>query len=106
MTSGCNPAARSTASRAGDAEARTTRTCSTLSSRHGRCITRPMRFGLVGTGYWARVTHAAAISSTPGATLNAVWGRNQQAAKDLAAEHAASAFSGEEAIDAFLDSVD
>ena len=65
-----------------------------------------MRFGLAGTGYWARVTHAAAISSTPGATLNAVWGRNQQAAKDLAAEHGATAFTGEDAIDAFLDSVD
>jgi predicted dehydrogenase len=65
-----------------------------------------MRFGLVGTGYWARVTHATAISSTPGATLDAVWGRNQQAAKDLAVEHGATAFSGQDGIGAFLDSVD
>ncbi len=65
-----------------------------------------MRFGLVGTGYWARVTHATAISSTPGATLSAVWGRNQQAAKDLAGEHGATAFAGQDAIDDFLDAVD
>ncbi len=65
-----------------------------------------MRFGLVGTGYWARATHAAAITSTPGASLEAVWGRNPQATASLAAEHGAAAFTGEEAIDAFLDGVD
>jgi predicted dehydrogenase len=65
-----------------------------------------MRFGLVGTGYWARVTHATAISSTPGATLGAVWGRSPQAAKELASAHGATAFTGEEAIDDFLDAVD
>lgn len=26
----------------------------------------PLRFGLVGTGYWARVTHAPALASTDG----------------------------------------
>jgi predicted dehydrogenase len=65
-----------------------------------------MRFGLVGTGYWARATHAAAIASTQGASLAAVWGRNPQAAASLAGEHGAAAFSGEEAIDAFLEGVD
>jgi predicted dehydrogenase len=65
-----------------------------------------MRFGLVGTGYWARATHAAAIASTPGATLSAVWGRNPRAAADLAAEHGAAPFSGADAIDAFLASVE
>ena len=65
-----------------------------------------MRFGLVGTGYWARVTHAAAISSTPGATLSAVWGRDRDKAAALADEHGATPFAGEEAIDAFLDTVD
>jgi predicted dehydrogenase len=65
-----------------------------------------MRFGLVGTGYWARVTHATGISSTPGATLSAVWGRNHQAAKDLAGEHDAIAFTGEDSIDDFLHAVD
>jgi predicted dehydrogenase len=65
-----------------------------------------MRFGLVGTGYWARATHAAAIASTAGASLTAVWGRNPEATASLAAEHGAAAFTGEGAIDAFLDGVD
>jgi predicted dehydrogenase len=65
-----------------------------------------MRFGLVGTGYWARVTHAAAISSTPGATLSAVWGRDHRAAAGLAGEHGATAFAGEDSIDEFLQAVD
>jgi predicted dehydrogenase len=65
-----------------------------------------MRFGLVGTGYWARVAHATAIASTPGAELSAVWGRNPQAAANLAADFGATPFSGEDAIGAFLDGVD
>ena len=32
----------------------------------------PLRFGLVGTGYWARVTHAPALASTGGIELAAV----------------------------------
>jgi len=65
-----------------------------------------MRFGLVGTGYWARATHATAIALTPGATLGAVWGRNPRAAADLAAEHGATPFIGAYAIDDFLADVD
>jgi predicted dehydrogenase len=65
-----------------------------------------MRFGLVGTGYWARATHATAIALTPGVTLSAVWGRNPQAAADLAADHGATPFTGADTIDAFLDGVD
>lgn len=34
-----------------------------------------MRFGLAGTGHWARVAHAPALASTPGVSLDAVWGR-------------------------------
>ncbi len=37
---------------------------------------RPLRFGLAGTGYWARITHAPALASTAGIELAAVWGRN------------------------------
>jgi predicted dehydrogenase len=65
-----------------------------------------MRFGLIGTGYWARVTHATAIALTPGVTLSAIWGRNPQATADLAAEHGATPFAGADAIDAFLDGID
>jgi predicted dehydrogenase len=62
-----------------------------------------MRFGLVGTGHWAKITHAAALASTPGAELTAIWGRNPVAAAALAAEHGATAY---EDFDAFLDRVD
>ena len=62
-----------------------------------------MRFGLVGTGYWAKITHAPALASTPGAELAAVWGRAPAAAAALAADHGACAF---EDFGAFLDGVD
>ena len=36
----------------------------------------PLRFGLVGTGYWARTTHAPSLASSDGIEFVAVWGRN------------------------------
>jgi len=62
-----------------------------------------MRFGLVGTGHWARVTHAPAIAATAGAELVAVWGRRPEAVRPLADEHGARAY---EDFDALLDAVD
>lgn len=62
-----------------------------------------MRFGLVGTAYWARVTHAAAIAATPGAELAGVWGRRPEAVRALADEHAARAYDD---FDALLRDVD
>jgi predicted dehydrogenase len=62
-----------------------------------------MRFGLVGTGYWAKITHAPALASTPGAELVAVWGRDPAAAAALAATHGATAHTD---FGAFLDGVD
>jgi predicted dehydrogenase len=58
-----------------------------------------MRFGLVGTGYWARITHAPAL----GDSLTAVWGRDLARARDLAAPYGASAHDD---LDSFLDGVD
>ena len=43
-----------------------------------------MRFGLLGTGYWAAETHAAALVAAPGTTLAAVWGRDPAKAAALA----------------------
>jgi predicted dehydrogenase len=63
----------------------------------------PLRFGLVGTGYWARIAHAPALASTEGIELAAVWGRNPQAASALAASYQAEAH---EEIEAFLAAVD
>jgi predicted dehydrogenase len=51
----------------------------------------PLRFGLVGTGYWAQVTHAPALASTDGIELAAVWGRDARKAARLAADHGAAA---------------
>ena len=62
-----------------------------------------MRFGLVGTGYWAKMTHAPALAGLPGAELAAVWGRDPAAAADLAAAYGAASPAG---FDAFLDEVD
>ena len=52
-----------------------------------------MRFGLVGTGHWARTTHAPAIAAAAGNTLDAVWGRDPVAAATLASEFGATAFA-------------
>jgi predicted dehydrogenase len=62
-----------------------------------------MRFGLVGTGHWARVTHGPALASADGIEFAAVWGRDRRAAGDLAAAHHAKAYDD---IGAFLAGVD
>jgi predicted dehydrogenase len=62
-----------------------------------------LRFGLVGTGHWARVAHAPALASTDGIRFSSVWGRNPGAAAELAAAHQATAYQD---IGEFLDSVD
>ncbi len=63
----------------------------------------PLRFGLVGTGYRARIAHAPALASTEGIELAAVWGRDPRAAAGLAADFRAPAH---EDLDAFLAAVD
>jgi predicted dehydrogenase len=63
----------------------------------------PLRFGLVGTGYWARITHAPALASGEGIEFVAVWGRDLGAARMLAAEYGAAAYAD---FDEFLAAVD
>src|SRR5712692_6097269 len=55
-------------------------------------MTRSLRFGLVGTGHWARITHAPALASTEGIAFTAVWGRNNDAAAELAVAYGATAY--------------
>jgi predicted dehydrogenase len=62
-----------------------------------------MRIGLVGTGYWARETHAPGIAGASGAELSAVWGRNSAAAEGIAERHGAVGFAE---FDEFLEHVD
>jgi predicted dehydrogenase len=64
----------------------------------------PLRFGLVGTGHWASITHAPALAAAPDIELTAVWGRSAEAAAALAGTYGASAYSGD--VGAFLDAVD
>jgi predicted dehydrogenase len=64
---------------------------------------RPLRFGLVGTGFWARIAHARALADTPGIDFMALWGRNQDAAATLAASFGVTSYQD---FDTFLADVD
>ncbi|MER7699572.1 MULTISPECIES: Gfo/Idh/MocA family oxidoreductase [unclassified Streptomyces] len=68
--------------------------------------TAPLRIGLLGTGPWARNTHAPALAAHPGVELSGVWGRRAEAADALAAVHGAPAHTGEEGVDALLEASD
>lgn len=62
-----------------------------------------MRFGLVGTGHWARATHAPALLATPGVTLAGIWGRDPGRTVSIAAAMDTTAYDD---YDALLDTVD
>jgi predicted dehydrogenase len=62
-----------------------------------------LRFGLIGTGYWADVAHAAGIEAHPQAELAGVWGRDPAKAAALAERHGARAFAD---VDELFDAVD
>jgi predicted dehydrogenase len=61
------------------------------------------RIGVVGTGHWARVVHAAGVATHPGVDLVAVWGRDPSRASAVADQYAARGFDD---FDAFLAEVD
>ena len=65
----------------------------------------PLRFGLVGTGYWARTAHAPALASAEGVELAGVWGRDRQAAGSLAKAHGAAPYEDITALLAAVDGV-
>ena len=65
--------------------------------------TRPIRFGLVGTGHWARITHAPALATTEGIEFTAIWGRNQRSVNQIASKYGSSPHYD---FDAFLADVD
>jgi predicted dehydrogenase len=62
-----------------------------------------MRFGVLGTGFWARAVHAAAQASHPTAQLVGVWGRDLAKAKAVGAEFDVTGYDD---LDALLDQVD
>ena len=65
-----------------------------------------MKFGLVGTGYWARVTHAAALASEPAAEFTAVWGRSADRAAAFGQEFGVKPYAARAEYADFLDHVD
>jgi predicted dehydrogenase len=67
--------------------------------------TRPLRFGLAGTGHWARRAHARALAGAPGIEFAAVWGRNADAAGSLASAYGIPAHADFDAFLAGLDGV-
>ncbi|MEB3960254.1 Gfo/Idh/MocA family oxidoreductase [Streptomyces kunmingensis] len=64
-----------------------------------------LRFGLVGTGPWARRTHAPALAAHPHTGFTGVWGRRPEAAAELAAEHGITAYDDVDALFAACDAV-
>jgi predicted dehydrogenase len=62
-----------------------------------------MRFGLVGTGFWARTVHAVALSDAPDVDLIGVWGRDSPKAAALADQVGATAYDD---VAAMFDAVD
>lgn len=64
-----------------------------------------MRFGLVGTGHWARQTHAAALTAAADAELVGVWGRNAERTAALAGDVGAAAYDDVDRMLADVDAV-
>ena len=64
-----------------------------------------MRFGLLGTGYWAAETHAAALVAAPDTTLTAVWGRNPAKAAALADRYGIRSYQDVDELIAAVDAV-
>lgn len=64
----------------------------------GESEPRPISFGLVGTGYWAREVHAAGLAGHPDARLVGVWGRDPVKASALARVHGARAYADVDAL--------
>jgi predicted dehydrogenase len=62
-----------------------------------------LRFGLIGTGFWAGTVHAAGIAAHPQTELVGVWGRDQAKAARLAARYGGRAFSD---VDELIGAVD
>jgi predicted dehydrogenase len=64
-----------------------------------------MRFGLLGTGYWAAETQAAGLSGHPDAELVGVWGRDPVKAAGLADRYGVRPYGDVDALLADVDAV-
>ena len=64
-----------------------------------------MRFGLIGTSFWADTVHAGGIDAHPEAELAGVWGRDPTKAEALAAKHGVRAYEHVDELIAAVDAV-
>jgi predicted dehydrogenase len=64
-----------------------------------------MRFGVLGTGFWARAVHATALAGHPSAELVGVWGRDLAKAKAVGAEFDVAGYDDLDALLARVDAV-
>jgi predicted dehydrogenase len=64
-----------------------------------------LRFGLLGTGYWAAQTQAAGLAGHPEAELVGVWGRNPAKVRALADRYAVRPYDDVDALLADVDAV-
>lgn len=64
-----------------------------------------MRIGLLGTGPWARMAHAPALSGHDELDFVGVWGRRPDAAKEVADLHGTRAYDDVDALLADVDAV-
>ncbi|MCT2593208.1 Gfo/Idh/MocA family oxidoreductase [Streptomyces sp. N2-109] len=64
-----------------------------------------MKFGLLGTGPWAEMTHAPALQAHPDVQLTGVWGRRPEAAVSLAERFGARAYEDVDLLLADCDAV-
>ena len=64
-----------------------------------------MRFGVLGTGFWAREVHAAALAEHPRAELVGVWGRDLAKAEALGADFDVQGYDDLDALLARVDAV-
>jgi predicted dehydrogenase len=64
-----------------------------------------MRFGVLGTGFWAKEVHAAALAAHPTAELVGIWGRDLAKAKAVGAEFDVPGYGDLDALLAQVDAV-
>jgi predicted dehydrogenase len=64
-----------------------------------------MRVGLVGNGYWAKVTHAAGLHAEPSVELSGIWGRDSAKTAALSAELGTAGYEDVDELFAAVDAV-
>lgn len=64
-----------------------------------------MRFGVLGTGFWAKEVHAAALAAHPDAELVGVWGRDPAKARAVGAQFDVPGYGDVDALLADVDAV-